>query len=111
MSPNEHQDPVPPLRDDLTTDAWHDVVRQALVTLGGEASLAQLYVLVGRHPRAQAREFWMDKVRQKLQASREFVRTGPGTWALSAKFSPEEIARFEDERRKRYPPRAGFTKS
>lgn len=111
MSPNDSQDPVPPHHDDRSLEPWHAIVRHGLADLGGEAKLADLYVVIGRHPLAQARRFWKDKVRQKLQASSEFVRIAPGTWALSAKFSAEEIARFEDERRKRYPPRAGLIQS
>lgn len=109
MSPNVRQSPVPSHPPDRSLVSWHTLVHQALVDLGGEAKLAVLYGVIGRHPRAGAHEHWRDKVRQRLQASRDFVRTAPGTWALSAKYSSEEIARFEDARRKRYPRRARFT--
>jgi hypothetical protein len=53
-----------------------------LGTLGGRASLSQIYSLVeGRRPRPIPT--WRDTVRRVLQ-ERPFTRHDDGTWALAA---------------------------
>jgi hypothetical protein len=60
--------------------AWRSVFEGALRSLGGEASLEELYrVVQGRRPTATA--FWKEKIRQMAQ--RHGVRVGRGRYALS----------------------------
>lgn len=60
--------------------AWRSVVEAALRSLGGEASLEDLYRAVqGRRPTGTA--FWKEKIRQMVQ--RHCVRVGRGRYALS----------------------------
>lgn len=89
-----------------TSGTWRDIVHQALKDLKGEASLAAIYAAIERHPRTKNREHWKAKVRQQLETSAEFVRAAPGTWALTAKYTPEETSKFERLRRERYPRQA-----
>ncbi len=59
--------------------AWRSVVEAALRSLGGEASLEDLYQAVqGRRPSGTA--FWREKIRQMAQ--RHCVRVGRGRYAL-----------------------------
>lgn len=65
---------------------WRAVVRQALIGLGGEADLKELYQRIGgiaqdkiqRNPNC-----WMEKVRQTLQLGECFVNVRRGRWSLS----------------------------
>jgi hypothetical protein len=64
------------------TSLWRAVVEEVLGTLGGRASLSQIYSLVeGRRPRPIPT--WRDTVRRVLQ-ERPFTRHDDGTWALAA---------------------------
>lgn len=62
--------------------AWFHTVHTALTSLGGEADLERIYqFLQNRRPTENA--FWREKVRQVLQRSSDFTRTGPGRYALA----------------------------
>lgn len=63
---------------------WRSGLRHALTRLGGQATLQQLYDVLGDHPRAQGREHWKAKVRQELQKHSEFANLERGVWALTA---------------------------
>lgn len=84
-------------------ESWYILVRRALVSLGGQTSLQSVYAALAKSPKAQGRLNWHAKVRQTIQASDQFVRVGPGMWALSERFTADEIAAFERERRERFP--------
>lgn len=59
--------------------AWEAVTRAAMESLGGRATLQQLYrEIEGNRPTSNP--FWKDKVRQVVQ--RVARRMGPGDWAL-----------------------------
>ena len=89
--------------DNPPGENWHALVHQALVALGGQASLRSVYAATANTPKTQGRDNWQAKVRQTIQASDKFVRVGRGMWALSERFTAEEVAAFERERRARYP--------
>lgn len=58
---------------------WREAIAAALVELGGEASLSEIYgVLQGKRPTPN--EFWQAQVRKVVNAFCD--RTGPGTYAL-----------------------------
>lgn len=65
--------------------AWKAILHHALVTLGGVASLADIYAYVAKHAEAQianrASESWQAKVRQVLQ--NHFTQKERGVWALA----------------------------
>lgn len=61
--------------------AWHPVVQLALSVLGGEAELSQIYETIESR-RPTGNPFWREKVRQVLQDTERFHRTGHGRYAL-----------------------------
>ena len=66
---------------------WRNVVRLALMELGGESDLATLYQLVSEKApdRLAKNPNWQPKIRQVLQRNPElFSRKGRGQWALAA---------------------------
>lgn len=59
---------------------WGEVVEQALLDLGGEASLQAIYSAIeGRQPTGN--QFWKHQIRKIVQKT--CIRTGPGRWRLS----------------------------
>lgn len=62
--------------------AWYEVVHAALATLGGEADLQRIYEVVAKK-RPTGNQFWREKIRQVLQRSADFTRTGAGRYAIS----------------------------
>lgn len=62
--------------------AWHQVVHAALATLGGEAELQRIYEVVAKK-RPTGNQFWREKIRQVLQQSKDFARTGTGRYAFA----------------------------
>ena len=72
-----------PVRKELVdrSGTWRSVVHQALESLGGRASLAQLYAAVGGR-RPSSSPWWREKVRQTLQ--RGFRALGGGVWGLAS---------------------------
>lgn len=65
---------------------WRSIVRQAMVSLGGEATLDRLYQKVAgvAGERTEANANWQAKVRQVLQTSPCFAQVERGRWALAA---------------------------
>lgn len=61
--------------------AWYRVVHTALQALGGEADLNRIYEAVAS-ARPTGNQFWKEKIRQTLQRSEDFCRTGPGRYSL-----------------------------
>lgn len=60
---------------------WGEVVEQALIDLGGEAHLQDIYrVIEGKRPYT-GNEFWKHQVRKIVQKT--CIRTGPGCWRLT----------------------------
>jgi ubiquinone/menaquinone biosynthesis C-methylase UbiE len=64
---------------DGNLSAWRAVTRAALLALGGEADLSQIYNLVGTR-RPTANQWWREKVRQTLQ--KHFKPVSTGRWAI-----------------------------
>lgn len=64
---------------------WRAIVRQALVSLGGEASLSELYRHVSgvAGERTTSNPHWQAKVRQVLQRSEGFAHVARGRWAIA----------------------------
>lgn len=63
------------------TSLWGEVVEQALLDLGGEAALQEIYSKVeGKRP-YRGNEFWKHQIRKIVQ--RTCVRVGPGRWRLN----------------------------
>lgn len=61
---------------------WYPVVRSVLASLGGEADLPSIYAAIaGKRPTANPA--WKEKVRQQLQHTRRFTRTGTGRYRLA----------------------------
>lgn len=59
---------------------WGEVVEQALLDLGGEADLKDIYrVIEGNRPYT-GNEFWKHQIRKIVQKT--CIRTGPGRWRL-----------------------------
>jgi hypothetical protein len=88
------------------TWTWSKIVRRALSASGGVASLAQLYSIVGRHPRTKKRKHWKAKIRQVLEQSDDFVRVDSGVWSFASKHSAKTIKKLKRLRRTLYPKRA-----
>ena len=65
---------------------WRAVVRQAMVSLGGEATLSALYErIAGNQPEQLAtNRNWQAKVRQVIQQSSDFERVERGRWRLAS---------------------------
>lgn len=64
---------------------WRSIVRQAMVALGGRASLQSLYAKVAgvAGERLETNANWQAKVRQTLQLSPCFKQEDRGLWALA----------------------------
>lgn len=105
MSQNETpKDLKTPWTNASISDTWASIVAKALAARHGPATLQQIYSIVEQHPRASANNtHWRDKTRQQLQASKRYVRVGPGTWDLGARYEASQIDEFERLRRARYP--------
>ncbi len=67
-------------------DALAAMVRQALIALGGQACLGDLYGRIAQHAadRLRTNPHWQAKVRQTLQLSGDFRSPARGVWALAA---------------------------
>lgn len=67
------------------TGTWRNVVKQCLMTLGGQADLARLYHEVERNcEKAANNPHWKDKIRQTLNTSPEHFRpVARGIWAIA----------------------------
>ncbi len=63
---------------------WRDVVRAALVKLGGTATLEAIYAEIEGHEKAKDHEFWKEKIRQTLQNYKMFKPVVRGTWKMVA---------------------------
>lgn len=64
---------------------WRNVVKQSLMTLGGQADLASLYEQIGRNcDKTAANPNWQAKVRQMLNSNPDhFKPVERGVWALA----------------------------
>lgn len=105
MSQNETpKDLKTPWTNALVSDTWTMIVAQALGACSGPTTLGEIYSIIEQHPRASAgNTHWRNKVRQQLQASKRYVRVGPGTWDLAARYEASQNEEFERLRRARYP--------
>ena len=60
---------------------WKQAVSHAIEQLGGEASLEQIYAIVGPR-RPTGNPWWKEKIRQTLRRPGAFVRTARSTYGL-----------------------------
>lgn len=88
-----------------SSDEWTDIVARALRFLGGTASLASLYGIIEHHPRTKKRKHWQAKVRQRLEASDDFVRVSRGEWSFAEGRSARQIAKLNAVRTELHTPR------
>ncbi len=61
---------------------WADVVSAVLSSLGGKASLSQIYEKIAGHKKCETNNNWQAKVRQTLQMHNYFNRVSEGVWAI-----------------------------
>lgn len=61
---------------------WKAIVREALRSLGGTATLPALYKALKEHPKAKANIHYCAKVRQAVQSDDQVERLRPGIWRL-----------------------------
>lgn len=74
--------PMPP--------SWRQIVREALASLGGQASLQVLYAEVNRaHRVSVGRPNWQAKVRQQVQLDPEIENVAKGVWRLKSSARPK----------------------
>jgi len=76
------------------TETWTAIVTRALIGLGKNAKLHDLYGVIERHPKTNGREHWQAKVRQVLQRSGAFVRVEPSRWSFASLYSAAELVAF-----------------
>lgn len=64
---------------------WRSIVRQAMVSLGGEATLTELYAKVSgvAADRVETNKNWQAKIRQVLQTAGCFSQVERGRWSLA----------------------------
>jgi hypothetical protein len=67
---------------DSKTATWADVVAGVLSSLGGRASLQQIYAKVDGHRKCETNNNWQAKIRQTLQMHSYFNRVSEGVWAI-----------------------------
>lgn len=65
---------------------WKTIVRNIIVTLGGKASLNEVYDAIAKNApeKVQKNENWQAKVRQVLNSSGDYFSQERGVWALAA---------------------------
>ncbi len=61
---------------------WADVVSAVLSSLGGKASLSQIYEKIAGHKKCETNNNWQAKVRQTLQMHNYFNRVSEGVWTI-----------------------------
>lgn len=61
---------------------WRDLVQSALQSLGGKATLNDIYQAVSKADKTKTNTNWEAKVRQTLQLGREFASENRGVWKL-----------------------------
>lgn len=66
-----------------TKITWRDVVLAALESLGGQATLSQLYKEIEGHKKTETNNAWKEKIRQVVRSYKDFKRTGEGEYALA----------------------------
>lgn len=70
-----------------TRSAWKVVVHNAIVSLGGKATLSEIYDAVAKCAPANIAanpDNWQPKVRQVVQKDSRYVSEGRGCWAIAA---------------------------
>lgn len=103
----------PRLREPWTkatpNDCWLDITTRALIFLGKTAGLADLYEVVGQHPKVKGRKesSWRGKLRQQLEVHPAiFVRVGEGRWSFVSLYTAAQLEKFNELRRTRWPRRS-----
>ncbi|GHE79125.1 hypothetical protein GCM10019059_42150 [Camelimonas fluminis] len=68
---------------DPPTSSWREIVADCIATLGGAATLTELYSSLETHPRTRANPNWRAKVRQTIARAR-MPKIGRAKYALAA---------------------------
>lgn len=66
-----------------TKITWRDVVLAALESLGGQATLSQLYKEIDGHKKTKTNNAWKEKIRQVVRTYKDFKRIGEGEYVLA----------------------------
>lgn len=71
---------------DLKVSTWRDILYGILESMGGKATLSELYQAVEGHKRTRTggNTHWKEKVRQTLHEGKCFIQGQTGEWALAA---------------------------
>lgn len=69
---------------DSKSATWADVVRAVVQSLGGKASLRQIYEKIDGHKKCEGNSNWQAKVRQTLQMYPCFSRISEGSYCMAA---------------------------
>ncbi|WII35291.1 DNA methylase N-4/N-6 [Paenibacillus thiaminolyticus] len=64
---------------------WRDLVQATLESLGGKASLPDIYACLEASVRSQKNPHWKEKIRQVLQMYDSFASIKRGEWSLASK--------------------------
>jgi len=57
---------------------WKDVVRNALLKLGGQGHLSEINKIVEGHPKTKTNPTWQDTIRRVVRQYKIFVPVPPG---------------------------------
>ena len=68
---------------DSKSATWTDVVYAVLNSLGGKATLSDIYARVDGHKKCSTNNNWQAKVRQTLQMHNCFSRVSEGVWSIA----------------------------
>lgn len=85
---------------------WRSLVRSILNRDSEPVPLAAFYAVLDGSPGTRVNRHWKARVRATLETNAEFVRVGPGLWALASRYSEDELAVMNRARHERYPVRA-----
>ena len=69
---------------DSKSATWADVVQAALSSLGGKASLKEIYKIIDGHKKCSSNSNWQAKVRQTLQTYKYFNHVSEGVWCMAS---------------------------
>ena len=68
---------------DSKSATWTDVVYAVLNSLGGKATLSDIYARVDGHKKCDTNNNWQAKIRQTLQMHNCFSRVSEGVWSIA----------------------------
>ncbi len=72
-------------KDDVSL-TWHHLIRMSLESVGGKATLQDLYSLLEEHPKAKKNEHFRERIRATIYEHREqYTSIGNGEYCLTYK--------------------------